>query len=62
MITNFSLPVFSEDALMRIFDFSAGVPSMINRACTQSLIYAYQNRRTIIDERMVQTVLEGEVA
>ncbi len=55
-------PVFSEDALMRIFDFSAGVPRMINRACTQSLIYAYQNRRPIIDDRMVQIVLEGEVA
>ena len=33
-----------------------------NRACTQALIYAYQNRRAIIDDRMVQIVLEGEVA
>ncbi len=50
-------PVFSEDALIRIFDFSASVPRMINRACVQSLIYAYQNRRPIIDDRMVQIVL-----
>lgn len=33
-----------------------------NRACTQAVIYAYQNRRAIIDDRMVQIVLEGEVA
>lgn len=34
----------------------------VNRVCTQALIYAYQNRRAIIDDRMVQIVLEGEVA
>ena len=45
-----------------IYDFSAGIPRLINRACTQSLIYAYQNRRTIIDDRMVQIVLESEVS
>lgn len=55
-------PIFSEDALQRIFEFSSGVPRLINRACTQALIYAYQNRRAIIDDRMVQIVLEGEVA
>lgn len=55
-------PIFSEDALLRIYEFSSGVPRLINRACTQALIYAYQNRRAIIDDRMVQIVLEGEVA
>ena len=33
-----------------------------NRACTQSLVYAYQNRRPIVDDRMVQLVLVGEVS
>ena len=55
-------PIFSEDALLRIFEFSSGIPRLINRACTQALIYAYQNRRSIIDDRMVQIVLDGEVA
>lgn len=55
-------PIFSEVALLRIYEFSSGVPRLINRACTQALIYAYQNRRAIIDDRMVQIVLEGEVA
>ena len=54
--------VFSEDAIRLIHSFSSGIPRLINRACTQSLIYAYQNRRTIIDDRMVQIVLDAEVS
>lgn len=54
--------IFSDDALQRIYEFSSGIPRLINRACTQALIYAYQTRRDIVDDRMVQTVLEGEVA
>ena len=45
-----------------VYSFSSGIPRLINRACTQSLVYAYQNRRAIIDDRMVQLVLEGEVS
>ena len=55
-------PVFSDDAVKLIYDFSSGIPRLVNRACTQSLIYAYQQRRTIIDDRMVQIVLDAEVA
>lgn len=43
-----------------IFEYSSGLPRLINMACTQSLIYAYQNRRGIIDDKMVQIVLENE--
>ena len=57
-----SAPVFSEDAVKLIYDFSSGIPRLVNRACTQSLIYAYQQRRTIIDDHMVRIVLEAEVA
>lgn len=55
-------PVFSDDAIKAIFEFSAGIPRLVNRACTQSLIYAYQQKRQIIDDRMVRFVLESEVA
>jgi type II secretory pathway predicted ATPase ExeA len=54
--------IFSEDALKVIHSFSSGIPRLINRACTQSLVYAYQNRRPIVDDRMVQLVLVGEVS
>ena len=55
-------PVFSDDAVKLIYDFSSGIPRLVNRACTQSLIYAYQQRRAIIDDHMVQIVLDAEVA
>ena len=55
-------PVFSDDAMKLIYEFSSGIPRLVNRACTQSLIYAYQQRRTIIDDHMVKIVLEAEVA
>lgn len=45
-----------------VHSFSSDIPRLINRACTQSLVYAYQNRRAIIDDRMVQLVLAGEVS
>ena len=54
--------IFSEDTLKVIHSFSSGIPRLINRACTQSLVYAYQNRRPIVDDRMVQLVLKGEVS
>ena len=54
--------IFSEDALKVIHSFSSGIPRLINRACTQSLVYAYQNCRPIVDDRMVQLVLKGEVS
>ena len=55
-------PIFSDDALRLIFSFSSGVPRLVNRICTQSLIYAYQQCRSIIDDRMVQIVLDAEVS
>lgn len=53
-------PIFSEDAQRLIHEFSGGVPRLINRACSQSLILAYQSRRPIVDDRMVQQVLQSE--
>lgn len=55
-------PIFSESAMQRIYEFSGGNPRLINRACTQSLTYAYQSRLNIVDDRMVDTVLEAEVS
>ena len=54
-------PIFSEDAIKAIYEFSNGVPRKVNRVCTQALIYAYQNRLQIVDDRMVKLVLESEV-
>ena len=52
--------IFSEDAQRLVFEYTSGIPRLINNVCRNSLIYAYQNRRSIIDDRMVQKVIEGE--
>ena len=54
-------PIFSDDAIRQIQEFSGGVPRLINRACSQSLIFAYQTRRSIVDDKMVRQVIESEV-
>ena len=54
-------PIFTEDAMRSIFDFSGGNPRAINRACTQSLIYGSQMKQTCIDSKSVDIVLENEV-
>ena len=54
-------PIFTEDAMRFIFDFSGGNPRAINRACTQSLIYGSQMKQTCIDSKSVDIVLENEV-
>lgn len=52
--------IFSDDAQKLVFDFTSGVPRLINNVCRNSLLYAYQNRRTIIDDKMVQMVIDSE--
>ena len=53
--------IFSETAIDDIFKFSGGIPRLVNKACTSSLIYGAQNRKTIIDARMVKLVIEQEL-
>ena len=59
--SGFKGSIFSEEAQKLIFESTSGVPRLINNVCRNSLIYAYQNRNTIIDHIMVQKVIDGEV-
>ena len=52
--------IFSDDSQKLIFEYTSGVPRLINNVCRNALIFACQNRRTIIDDRMVQQVIDGE--
>jgi type II secretory pathway predicted ATPase ExeA len=54
--------IFSEAAVDDVFKFSGGIPRLINKACTNSLIYGAQNRKHIIDDRMVKLVVEQELS
>ena len=53
--------MFTEAAIDEVFRFSGGIPRLINKACTESLIYGAQNRKSILDDRMVKVVVEQEL-
>jgi len=53
--------MFTEAAIDEVFKFSSGIPRLINKACTESLMYGAQNRKTILDDRMVKLVVEQEL-
>jgi type II secretory pathway predicted ATPase ExeA len=54
--------IFSDSAIDDIFKFSSGIPRLINKTCTSSLIFGAQNRKSIIDDRMIQLVVERELS
>lgn len=53
--------LFTEAAIDEVFKFSGGIPRLINKACTESLIFGAQNRKSILDDRMVKMVVEQEL-
>jgi type II secretory pathway predicted ATPase ExeA len=54
--------VFSDAAIDDIFKFSGGIPRLINKACTCALMYGAQNRKSIVDDRMIKLVVESELS
>ena len=54
--------IFSDAAVDEIFRYSSGIPRLINKACTNSLIYGAQNRKSIIDDRMMRFVIECKLS
>lgn len=53
--------IFSDGAVEVIYQFSGGAARLINKVCTNSLIYGAVNKRRIIDDHMVRYVIEGEL-
>jgi type II secretory pathway predicted ATPase ExeA len=53
--------IFTDAAIDDIFQFSSGISRLVNKACTSSLIYGAQNRKSIIDDRMAKLVIECEL-
>ena len=53
--------LFTDAAIDEIFKFSDGIPRLINRVCTESLLYGSQNRKNIIDDHMVKLVIDDEL-
>jgi len=54
--------IFSDAAFDTIFKFSSGIPRLVNKVCNASLLYGAQNRKNIVDDRMVKLIIESELA
>lgn len=54
--------IFSDGAMDSIFQFSSGSARLINKVCTNCLIYGALNKRRIIDDHMVKHVIQGELS
>lgn len=53
--------LFSDGALDVIYQFSGGSARLINKVCTNCLIYGAINKRRIIDDHMAKLVIQGEL-
>ena len=53
--------LFSSDAEEEINRVSGGIPRMINRICEKTLLYAYQQKKRMIDGHMVRYVADHEM-
>ncbi len=53
--------IFTDKAVDEIYRYSAGSSRATNKACTHSLMYAYQRAKKLIDDHMVRTVIAGEL-
>ena len=53
--------IFTSDAEEEIYRVSGGIPRMINRICEKCLMYAYQQKKRMIDGHMVTYVADHEM-
>jgi general secretion pathway protein A len=54
-------PIFTDEAIKLIFDFSRGTPREINSVCDLALLIGYSRRARDIDEKMVGEVIRDIV-
>lgn len=53
--------LFTSDAEEEIYRISGGIPRMINRICEKALMYAFQQKKRLIDGHMVRYVADHEM-
>jgi type II secretory pathway predicted ATPase ExeA len=54
-------PIFMDTAVKIIYGYSSGLPRLINKACTNCLMYAYVKKQDTIDGVMAKDVVEIEL-
>jgi type II secretory pathway predicted ATPase ExeA len=54
--------LFTDAAIQEIYLYSTGIPRLINKLCTNCLLYGATGKHRIIDDHMVRLVIEGEMS
>lgn len=52
--------IFTDEAINLIHEFSAGAARVIDKVCTNLLIYGSQSKKRLIDDHAVRAILNGE--
>ena len=55
-------PLFTEPALRIVHAFTGGIPRQLNNVCAACLLYAYGQKRQLIDDEIAQEVIDTEFA
>lgn len=50
-------PLFSDDALARIYEYTKGVPRLINRVCTTALLVIASEKHQIVEESSIRKAI-----
>lgn len=50
-------PLFTDDAVARIFDYTKGLPRRINQVCTTALMAGFIEQKTLIDEGTIRKAI-----
>lgn len=53
--------IFTDAAIAEIFTYASGAPRLINKLCTNCLIYGATTKHRLIDDHMVRLVIDGEM-
>jgi len=54
--------LFTDAAIEEISKYSGGLARMINKLCTQCLIYGSQQNKRLIDDHMIKLVIQSELS
>lgn len=55
------LPLFTQEACQEIYEYSNGIPRLINIACDAALLAGYVEEKMTLDESLVKEVISGLV-
>ena len=53
--------IFTDAAIDEIHKASLGTPRQINHICDKSLMYAFQQKKQLVDDHVVRYVVEHEM-